>query len=464
MGISLWQKKPLKELCYRIGDGIHGTPEYSTDSNIPFINGNNLKNGKIHITENTRFVTYEEFESQKIKLNSNSLLLSINGTLGSLAFYDEEQIMLGKSAAYLNFKTDINKFQYYYFQLKDVQNYFYNVATGSTIKNLSLKSIQDFEVPVPDELTYQQIAKVLSDLDAKIAINNKINQQLEALAKTLYDYWFVQFDFPFDFAQGKPSNVSSSAVENSSATTKPYKSSGGKMFYNEELKREIPDGWEVKDLNSLVKCNYDSLSSSEDDLEINYLDTSSLTLNEIGDLQRINSNNDKIPSRAKRIVNKNDILYSTVRPNLCHYGIIKDPIDSMIASTGFAQISSTSELISNDLIYTFITSNWVTTYLSQIAALSVSAYPSISHKDILALKIPIPKNENILENINSKLNSFYTKISLNQKQNHKLVELRDWLLPMLMNGQVQVNSSDAGVVAGGLGMVAESGVEYKKGK
>src|SRR5690606_20963715 len=96
-----------------------------------------------------------------------------------------------------------------------------------------LPIIKSTEIDLPDLPTQKSIAKVLSDLDAKIELNNKINRELEAMAKTLYDYWFVQFDFPFDFALGKPN-----------AAGKPYKSSGGKMVYNAELKREIPEGWE----------------------------------------------------------------------------------------------------------------------------------------------------------------------------------------------------------------------------
>lgn len=89
-------------------------------------------------------------------------------------------------------------------------------------------------LPIPDKITQQQIASILSSLDSKIALNNRINAELEAMAKTLYDYWFVQFDFPYDFVQGKPDSAG-----------KPYKSSGGKMVWSEELKREIPEGWEV---------------------------------------------------------------------------------------------------------------------------------------------------------------------------------------------------------------------------
>ena len=157
-----WNYEKLSKLCFRIGDGLHGTPSYVEDSGIYFINGNNLKNGRIEITINTKCVSEEELKNNFIELNENSLLLSINGTLGSMAFYRNEKVMLGKSSAYLNFTSPINKFYYYYFQLPFVQEYFFNVATGSTIKNLSLKSIQDFEVPVPEFNVWNSIASVLS--------------------------------------------------------------------------------------------------------------------------------------------------------------------------------------------------------------------------------------------------------------------------------------------------------------
>ena len=235
-----WKYVKLSTLCSKIGDGLHGTPEYLDDSDIYFINGNNLKKGKIEITENTRGVSEEVLLSNFIKLDSNTLLLSINGTLGSMAFYNNEKVVLGKSTAYLNFKIEINRFYYYYFQLDNIQKYFYDVATGSTIKNLSLKSLQDFQVPLPEENEWKNISKILSSLDSKIELNNRINAELEAMAKTLYDYWFVQFDFPY-------SPTSEGCLEDG-VVGKPYKSSGGGMVWNEELKREIPEGWEVKSL------------------------------------------------------------------------------------------------------------------------------------------------------------------------------------------------------------------------
>ena len=128
--MSNWPKDTISNLCHKIGDGLHGTPEYTKDSKIYFINGNNLENGKIVIDKNTKEISKQTLDKNNIVLNENSLLLSINGTIGELAFYNNESIMLGKSAAYFNFKSDINRFFFYYFQLPGVQKFFYNNATG----------------------------------------------------------------------------------------------------------------------------------------------------------------------------------------------------------------------------------------------------------------------------------------------------------------------------------------------
>lgn len=229
-----WQKDKLIKLCNRIWDGLHWTPEYLDWTNYYFINWNNLINWKIWIYNETKTVSEDEYKKHYIELNTNSLLLWINWTLWNMAFYNGENIMLWKSSAYLNFKTNINKFYYYYFQLKPVQKYFYDVATWSTIKNLSLQSLKDFKVPIPEKNEYEKISSILSNLDSKIELNNKINSELEKMAKTLYDYWFVQFDFPDE-------------------NWKPYKSSGWKMVWNDELKREIPEGWEMKKLKDIFE-------------------------------------------------------------------------------------------------------------------------------------------------------------------------------------------------------------------
>lgn len=450
MANKKWNKIPLKKLCSRIGDGLHGTPEYVFDSGIYFINGNNLKNGRIEITSDTKRVTASELSKNFIPLNENSLLLSINGTLGSMAFYNGENVMLGKSAAYLNFNSNINQFYYYYFQLKGVQEYFYNVATGSTIKNLSLKSIQDFEVPVPEESDRNGIVRILKSLDAKIELNNRINRELEAMAKTLYDYWFVQFDFPVRTLSG---------VEG-------YKSSGGKMVYNAELKREIPEGWAVKIISKWIKKDK-SGDWGKEEAEGNYqLEVSCIRG---ADLNGLNGNGElKAPTRF--ILDKNS---SKLLEN--HDLIVEISGGSPTQSTGrLAFITeetlerfSTPIICSNfckaltlkDETYLFnFVYQWNRLYdngvlfgwegkTSGIKNLLFDSFVT-NHKEVYPPSILVQQFYDFVKPIHG-------KIQKNLMQNQHLTALRDWLLPMLMNGQVTVKQAKEK-----LSMAAEPSVKY----
>jgi len=402
-----------------------GTPktsvnEYWDSGTIGWLSVNDFNKNSRFVYDSEKKITNLGVEKSNTKfLEKKDVIISARGTVGVLA-----QIGLpmcfNQSCFGLRGKRGILDNDFLYYSLK---NYVKNIkkrSQGSVFDTINLKSFDLMEIDIPNKIDDQKkIAAVLSTLDSKIELNNRINTELEAIAKTLYDYWFVQFDFPDE-------------------NGKPYKSSGGKMVYNEVLKREIPEGWGEVQLRNLFNCNYNSLGKNSSYNEIAYLDTSSLNKNNIESTQLLSRLDDKIPSRAQRVVSKNDILYSTVRPNLCHYGIIKHPVDNMVASTGFVQLSSKIERVSNDLLYTYLTSDWVTERLQQIATLSVSSYPSISSNDILNLWIALPKSKEILELVNSKFHDVYKKVSLNQKESQRLTELRDWLLPMLMNGQVSV--------------------------
>jgi type I restriction enzyme S subunit len=391
-----WNYEKLSKLCFRIGDGLHGTPSYVEGSGIYFINGNNLKNGRIEITNNTKCVSEEELKNNFIELNENSLLLSINGTLGSMAFYRNEKVMLGKSSAYLNFTSPINKFYYYYFQLPFVQEYFFNVATGSTIKNLSLKSIQDFEVPVPEFNVWNNIANVLSSLDSKIELNNRINAELEVMAKTIYDYWFVQFDFP-----DKNGN--------------PYKTSGGTLVWNEELKREIPEFWEVATIDSYAEVKKGELITAKDAKE------GSIKVIAAGiDFSYLHST----PNRLK-----NTITISGSGANAGYINFWREPIFASDCITVRGKTDTETLILLQYL-------NYIQPHILNQA--TGSAQPHVYPSDIKVLNYVVPPAQ-LIENYGNAIISMNEKIGNNLKENQKLTELRDWLLPMLMNGQVKVN-------------------------
>lgn len=299
-----------------------------------------------------------------------------------------------------------------------IQKYFELNATGSGMRyTLSIDTLEGMPLLLPSLEEQKRIGEIFSALDKKIALNRAINQNLEALAKQLYDYWFVQFDFPDE--EGKP-----------------YKSSGGKMVWNDKLKKEIPILWEVENLSSIAIVNQRSITKKDNITEIEYLDTSNLVENEISDIQIIHR--EDAPSRAQRRVQKNTILYSIVRPRLKHYGIVCNPSDNLIASTGFATIDSKDKQWAY-YIYNTLTQKNITEYLGAIADTAASSYPSITPSDIENINIIIPKEQIVIKynNIVSYLYDLREKIS---KSNQSLTKQRDELLPLLMNGQVSLNS------------------------
>ena len=178
-----WAHVTLKELTNMIGDGIHTTPKYVSNSDFYFINGNNLGDKKIIIYSDTKCVSKIEYEKHKEKLNEKSLLMSINGTIGNLSFYNNEKVILGKSACYMNIKTSIlRSYVYYQLQTNNVMKFYDYEMTGSTIRNLSLKSIRNTPIPVPaNEVEQKFIAEALSDTDNLILSIEKLIDKKEKI-------------------------------------------------------------------------------------------------------------------------------------------------------------------------------------------------------------------------------------------------------------------------------------------
>jgi len=181
-----WHETTLENITTSIGDGIHSTPKYTENSEFYFINGNNLRNGSITITAKTKMVEQSEFEKYKVNLNENTVLLSINGTIGNLAFYKNEKVILGKSACYINTGENLDpSFLFYLLQSNSIKSYFRNNLTSTTIYNLSLKAIRMTPIVLPT-LTIQkqivsQIEQGFSLIENSQRIVNSTLQTLETM-------------------------------------------------------------------------------------------------------------------------------------------------------------------------------------------------------------------------------------------------------------------------------------------
>ena len=185
-----WEIKQLADLTTKISDGIHSTPKYTEKSDIHFINGNNLKNGSITISSTTKKVCPEDAENHGRDLSDRTILMSINGTIGNLAFYNNENVVLGKSACYINVNHDVDiKYIYYTLDSSKTQAFYTTELTGSTIKNLSLKTIKSTKILTPPLQEQQKIAKILSTWDKAISTTERLidnsTQQKKALMQQL---------------------------------------------------------------------------------------------------------------------------------------------------------------------------------------------------------------------------------------------------------------------------------------
>ena len=179
-----WEEKKLSDGISKIGDGIHGTPVYSKDGDYYFINGNNLVDGKIFLFPETKKVQSNQLTVSDTSLKKNTILMSINGTIGSLAWYRDEKVMLGKSVAYLTTEEFNRKFIYSILQTPKIVKHFNNNLTGTTIKNLGLKTIRDTVISLPSLPEQTAIGSFFQDIDQLINLQQRKLEVLKEQKKT----------------------------------------------------------------------------------------------------------------------------------------------------------------------------------------------------------------------------------------------------------------------------------------
>ena len=187
-----WEVKKLKDISRKIGDGLHGTPEYSElDTGWYFINGNNLENGCISIKSTTKKVTDSVRKEYYIEMDDFTLLVSINGTLGKSAFYNGENVILGKSACYIKLNKDVNKlFIYEIIRGEYFKRYAESVCTGTTIRNVSLKAMREFPIIYPPLPLQHSFAQKIEQIEQQKAAIQKTITDLETLLAARMQYWF----------------------------------------------------------------------------------------------------------------------------------------------------------------------------------------------------------------------------------------------------------------------------------
>jgi type I restriction enzyme S subunit len=418
-------KVKLKEVVKEFIVPMRDKPSFISNG-IPWCRIEDIEGKYLNGTKSHQYLSNEIIKKMNLKvIPKNSVLFTCSASVGIVSI-NTVDLCTNQTFIGLVPSNKLNK-DYLYYLLRLHKRNFLRLASVTTIPYISREKFEDFEIDLHDLKSQNSIANILNSLDSKIELNNRINAELEAMAKTLYDYWFVQFDFPFDFAQGKPD-------ENG----KPYKTSGGKMVWNEELKREIPEGWEIESIEkscSIIDC----LHSKKSDLVYENQQSYLLQLNNILD-------NGLIDLTDKYYVTSAEYKKWTTRIEV---------IDGDIVITNAGRVAATAQIPMGvkagigrnitairprSICHTYLFLSFQGADVKRQIKLNTDSgafFTSFNVKGIKKLQL-IRANKNLEEQFEKMVLPIRRRRELNNIENQKLTELRDWLLPMLMNGQVKV--------------------------
>lgn len=385
-GVSMeWTEVRLGDVCSELSDGLHKAPKFIVNGEYIFVNAKNLYNGYILDNDPTKKTSHEEYLKYKKPLGKHSILYSIDGTIGNIAKYRGEKCVLGKGACYINCNPEIVESSYLYYQLQSphFKSYIHLMSTGSTIKHISLKTMRDYVFELPSLEDQRRIASILSSLDRKIELNNKINADLEEMAQAIFKNWFVDFE---PFKDGK--------------------------FVDSELGM-IPEEWKVGTLGEL--CNF---KRGKNLLTKNAIDEGVPVV--AGGLE---------PSCYHNVANTGAPVI-TVSGSGANAGFMRMyHVPVWASDCSFIDISCENFYF----VYCFLKVNSKLLKHAQTGAVQ----PHVKPSDIHDFELVIPDKESIYE-FQDKVKPFFDKIAAIQKENSCLSLLRDTLLPRLVSGELEV--------------------------
>lgn len=369
-----------------------GTPKTSVkeywDGDIDWLAVADFNTSNRYVSTASKKITELGLNNSNTKmLEKGDLIISARGTVGAIAQLTKP-MAFNQSCFGLRGKKNKIETDYLYYWLKNYVDILLNKSQGSVFNTINLSTFDDIKIDLPNIENQRSISNFLTLLDNKIQINNQINQELEAMAKTLYDYWFVQFDFP-------------------DQNGKPYKSSGGKMVYHPELKREIPEGWGVEKLKYFL-----TIKNGKDH---KHLQDGKFAVYGSGGIMRTVA--DYLYSGESILFPRKGTLNNVMYVNEEFW-----TVDTMF----YSEVNK-----NNSALYVFYSVKDIDFNKLNTG----TGVPSMTSSILYDLNIIVPE-ENILEKFNTIVKQNYETIKLNNIQNQELNQLRDWLLPMLMNGQV----------------------------
>ena len=369
-----------------------------TDSGMPLIATNCISNNYLYPRyENVRYVDQDTYKTWfRGHPEPGDMIFVLKGTPGRVAWVPNP-IDFCIAQDMVSIRADEKKIypKYLFAVLRSmpIQQEIEGLHVGTLIPHFKKGDFDDLKIPCVEADLQKFIGDQYFNLSLKIDLLHRQNKTLEAMAETLFRQWFVE---------------------------------------------EVGEDWDEVTVGHFVELNSASIDKNYTHETIEYLDTGSLNEGKIEGFQSLCL--EEAPSRAKRLVRHNDILISTVRPDQKHYGIIKNPIENLVVSTGFCVLTCTR--IDPYFIYLLLTSSEMTEYLHTIAEGSTSTYPSLKPSDIGAITFQRPPEDKLKE-FAKIANNVWGKIENNYFQMRTLEKMRDTLLPKLMSGEVRVKLEDA---------------------
>ena len=420
---SHWQNKRLSELgTFQRGKSRHrprNDPALFADGMYPLVQTGEIKEAGLYIRHHG--ATYNEFGLSQSKLwPKNTLCITIAANIAETALLGYP-MCFPDSLVGFNANPEVSSELFMHYVFTYIKRAIQNSASGSTQDNINIDYLTGLKFKIPLKSEQDGIVSVLATIDTKIEFNNCINAELEAMAKTLYDYWFVQFDFP---------NVNG----------KPYKTSGGKMTYNPILKREIPESWSDKKLDDILSRTGTGLNP-RDNFKLGDGNNYYITIKDIKQGKiKFTDKSDRINDEALTIIakrsdlQKGDVLFTSIEPVGVTYLIHEKPKNWDINESVFT-IRANPSKVTSEFLFMLLSGKELKSFTGNSSSGSIHkgirhgvlksytfAYSgfSLTEKFTIVVKTILEKQHNI------------------ENENLALINLRDWLLPMLMNGQVKV--------------------------
>lgn len=416
---------PIGEICY-VYDGPHATP-IKTKSGPIYLGIDAVTDGGRLNSAEFSYLSESDYKiwTKRVTPQCDDIVFSYEATLGRYAMIPEGFYgCLGRRLAIVRAKDSrVNpRWLYYYFLSPEWSAFIANhTVKGSTVNRISVEDYPNYPIPLPERKTQDAVVEVLSTIDQKIDNNTNLCVKLESMAKTLYDYWFTQFDFPDE-------------------NGKPYCSSGGEMVWNDQLKREIPKGWDVRPLSHVISSINTGLNPRDNFIlgngDIQYLTVKNLTTSGTIDF----SGCDTVDEQAREIIHKRsdisvgDILFASIAPlGRCY--LIQNPPEKWDINESVFSIRRNASRVTSEFLYMYFISD---TFIKAATSSSTgSIFKGIRINTLLDIAAVIPPKD-IVTAFTTQVKTLLALKEQKGTENRELTKLRDWLLPMLMNGQATV--------------------------